>query len=46
MSKRIIEPNITLYPAPGQSTLVDYIGVVTSRKEDKISVAGLNLTPR
>lgn len=32
-------------PAPEQSILADYIGVVTGRKEDKITVAGLKLTP-
>jgi flavin reductase (DIM6/NTAB) family NADH-FMN oxidoreductase RutF len=32
-------------PAPEQFTLVDYIGVVTGRKEDKIAVAGLKLAP-
>lgn len=32
-------------PAPEQSTLVDYIGVVTGQKEDKIAVAGLKLAP-
>ncbi|MBI2758479.1 MAG: flavin reductase family protein [Chloroflexi bacterium] len=32
-------------PAPGQSALADYIGVVTGRKEDKISTAGLKLAP-
>lgn len=32
-------------PAPGQSTLVDYIGVVTGSKEDKIAIANLMLTP-
>lgn len=32
-------------PTPGQSTLVDYIGVVTGSKEDKIAIAGLNLAP-
>ena len=30
-------------PPPEQSTLVDYIGVVTGQKEDKIAVAGLKL---
>jgi flavin reductase (DIM6/NTAB) family NADH-FMN oxidoreductase RutF len=32
-------------PMPEQSTLVDYIGVVTGQKEDKIAVAGLKLAP-
>lgn len=32
-------------PAPEQSTVVDYIGVVTGQKEDKIAVAGLKLIP-
>lgn len=32
-------------PAPGQSALADYIGVVTGRKEDKIAIAGLKLAP-
>ena len=32
-------------PAPGQSTLVDYVGVVTGSKEDKIALAGLKLGP-
>lgn len=32
-------------PAPEQSTLVDYIGVVTGRTEDKIAFAGLRLAP-
>lgn len=32
-------------PTPQQSTLVDYIGVVTGQKEDKIAIAGLKLSP-
>ncbi len=32
-------------PAPGQSTLSDYLGVVSGREEDKIAVAGLTLAP-
>lgn len=32
-------------PTPEQSTLADYIGVVTGRKEDKIAIAGLKLAP-
>lgn len=32
-------------PTPGQSALVDYIGVVTGSKEDKIAIAGLKLAP-
>ena len=32
-------------PMPEQSALVDYIGVVTGQKEDKIAVAGLKLAP-
>lgn len=32
-------------PAPEQSTLVDYIGVVTGREEDKLVMAGLKLAP-
>lgn len=32
-------------PAPEQSMLVDYVGVVTGKKEDKITVANLNLAP-
>ena len=32
-------------PMPEQSTLVDYIGVVTGQKEDKIAVTGLKLAP-
>ena len=32
-------------PWPDQSTLADYVGVVTGRKEDKIAMAGLKLTP-
>ena len=32
-------------PAPGQSALADYTGVVTGRKEEKIAVAGLKLAP-
>lgn len=32
-------------PAPAQSTLVDYIGVVTGSKEDKIAIADLKLVP-
>lgn len=32
-------------PAPEQSTLADYVGVVTGREEDKIAVANLKLAP-
>jgi flavin reductase (DIM6/NTAB) family NADH-FMN oxidoreductase RutF len=32
-------------PAPGQQALVDYVGVVTGREEDKLQVAGLHLQP-
>ncbi len=32
-------------PAPEQSTLCDYLGVVSGREEDKIAVAGLTLAP-
>lgn len=32
-------------PAPGQSALADYIGVVTGSKEDKIAIANLELAP-
>ena len=32
-------------PAPEQSALVDYIGVVTGGKEDKIAITGLKLAP-
>ncbi len=32
-------------PAPEQSTLADYLGVVTGREEDKIGIAGLKLAP-
>ena len=32
-------------PWPEQLTLADYVGVVTGRKEDKIAVAGLKLSP-
>ena len=32
-------------PAPGQQALVDYVGVVTGRAEDKLQVAGLQLQP-
>ena len=32
-------------PAMEQSRLSDYLGVVTGHEEDKIAVAGLNLTP-
>ena len=32
-------------PLPEQSTLVDYIGVVTGQNEDKIAVGGLKLAP-
>lgn len=32
-------------PAPEQSALVDYIGVVTGKKEDKIAIANLRLAP-
>lgn len=32
-------------PAPDQARLSDYLGVVTGREEDKISIAGLGLAP-
>lgn len=32
-------------PAPGQARLSDYLGVVTGREEDKISIVGLTLAP-
>ncbi len=32
-------------PTPEQSTLTDYVGVVTGRKENKIEIAGLRLAP-
>lgn len=32
-------------PAPAQRALTDYVGVVTGREEDKIAIAGLELTP-
>lgn len=32
-------------PAPDQQALVDYVGVVTGREEDKVQVAGLRLQP-
>ena len=32
-------------PWPDQSTLSDYVGVVTGREEDKIAIAGLKLAP-
>lgn len=32
-------------PTPDLAALVDYAGVVTGRKEDKIHIAGLRLTP-
>lgn len=32
-------------PTPEQFALVDYIGVVTGQKEDKIAIANLELTP-
>ncbi len=32
-------------PAPEQQTLTDYLGVVTGRKEDKITLARLKLAP-
>lgn len=32
-------------PTPEQSALVDYIGVVTGKKEDKIAIANLKLAP-
>lgn len=32
-------------PTPEQSTLADYVGVVTGRSEDKIGSAGLTLAP-
>jgi len=32
-------------PAPAQSTLADYVGVVTGREENKIEMARLNLAP-
>lgn len=32
-------------PTPALATLVDYAGVVTGRKENKIDIAGLRLTP-
>src|SRR3990172_2119028 len=32
-------------PTPAQSSLCDYLGVVSGRDEDKIGMAGLSLTP-
>ena len=32
-------------PMPEQSTLVDYLGVVTGAKEDNIAISGLKLAP-
>ncbi len=32
-------------PSPQQATLADYVGVVTGREENKISIAGLHLAP-
>lgn len=32
-------------PSPGQTTLADYVGVVSGRKENKIEIAGLRLAP-
>jgi flavin reductase (DIM6/NTAB) family NADH-FMN oxidoreductase RutF len=32
-------------PAPDQQALVDYVGVVTGREEDKLQIAGLQLQP-
>ncbi len=32
-------------PAPEQSTLADYLSVVTGREEDKVAIAGLKLAP-
>lgn len=32
-------------PTPDQQALVDYVGVVTGRKEDKLRVSGLALAP-
>jgi flavin reductase (DIM6/NTAB) family NADH-FMN oxidoreductase RutF len=32
-------------PTPNQIGLSDYLGVVTGRNEDKIAIAGVNLTP-